>query len=402
MSEALGSLYGTIDSYKRRLADALRNPRLALEQAVGNANDRARNLNEMTAAAGAEGAEFGPASRRLANAMADAYNPAGIFIGAESKLWNPKAAFEATKLAAKKVDPKEIWVRTGTFKSPDGFWKQEIDDSGSRFVDAQGIAAKAQALRDRATQIKEQLKPNRAQADLFPKELTAARRPLRQEASEIKEQLDSYYGPTTNPEYNGNYAPYAFEHNALYEAYPELKKVVVRQGARSGDDGVHGSYGQNQLDVTAAGLRSNPRTTAIHEMQHAVQDIENFGRGGSASMAFQDPYAFEILKELRSKVSKPVSFEEFQKVNRFPESEAKAAYEKYVAEKAASPLVAPNVEREMQRTAAREYYKRLAGEAESRAVERRLDYSPQKRRQVFPLDDYDIDPTTAIVRFFAD
>lgn len=99
MSEALGSLYGTIDSYKRRLADALRNPRLAIEQAVGNANDRARNLNEMTAAAGAEGAEFGPASRRLAEAMSDAYNPAGITVWHGSP-HGPFAKFDAKKIGS--------------------------------------------------------------------------------------------------------------------------------------------------------------------------------------------------------------------------------------------------------------------------------------------------------------
>ena len=99
MSEALGSLYGTIDSYKRRLVDALRNPRLALEQAVGNANDRARNLNEMTAAAGAEGVEFGPASRRLAEAMFDAYNPAGITVWHGSP-HGPFAKFDAKKIGS--------------------------------------------------------------------------------------------------------------------------------------------------------------------------------------------------------------------------------------------------------------------------------------------------------------
>lgn len=400
MSEALGAVYSAADSFKRKLIDALRNPGATLEQVVGHANDRARSFNEMNHAAAQEGANFGPETKRLADALAASYNPGGIFIGAESKLWNPKAAFDATKLAAKNVDPREIWARTGTFKGPDGNWRQEIDDSASKFVDAAGIAAKAEALRNRGAEIKALVKPNKSQPDLFPKELTAARRPLKQEAQAIKQELESYYGPETNP-LAGNFAKYAYEHKPLYEAYPQLEKVVVRQGAQD-RGGVHGSYAPDQLEITELGLRNNPRTTAVHEMQHAVQDIENFGRGGSASMAFQDSYAHEILKALREKVSKPASFEEFQRANKFPEAEAKEAYAQYVKERQASPLIAPNIERELQNTAAREYYKRLAGEAEARAVEKRLDYSPAKRKQVFPLDDYDIDPSTAIVRFFAD
>ena len=34
--------------------------------------------------------------------------------------------------------------------------------------------------------------------------------------------------------------------------------------------------------------------------------------------------------------------------------------------------------------------KNLLGEAEARAAQKRIDYSPAKRREVFPLDDYDV------------
>lgn len=78
MGSPLGSIYSAIDSQKRRLIDALRNPRLAAEQAVGRANDDARALNEMTAAAAKEGLKYGPASEALAMKMANAYSPVGM------------------------------------------------------------------------------------------------------------------------------------------------------------------------------------------------------------------------------------------------------------------------------------------------------------------------------------
>jgi len=103
MSDALGSLYGTIDSYKRRLVDALRNPRLAAEQAVGNANDKARAFNELTSQATDEALQsgdfFGPKGQQLAQVLADSYNPVGMMkvVGPQS------AALETARKNAVKM-----------------------------------------------------------------------------------------------------------------------------------------------------------------------------------------------------------------------------------------------------------------------------------------------------------
>jgi hypothetical protein len=78
MAGLLGDIFGAADTTKRRLRDVVANPLLSAQQFVGNLNDRARNLNEMTAAAALEGVDYGPASRRLGGLLADAYNPMGI------------------------------------------------------------------------------------------------------------------------------------------------------------------------------------------------------------------------------------------------------------------------------------------------------------------------------------
>lgn len=103
MSDALATIYSRSDAFKRKLIDALRNPRLAAEQIVGDANDRARVLNEATSAAVDESIvtrnplSNGPANQRLAQMIAGAYNPAGIFIGPMAKAWS-KAAAELRRL----------------------------------------------------------------------------------------------------------------------------------------------------------------------------------------------------------------------------------------------------------------------------------------------------------------
>lgn len=76
----LADIYSAIDSAKRRAADALQNPYQTAQQMLGYANDRARVLNQMTAAAADEGIDYGPASQALAQKLADAYNPIGMTV----------------------------------------------------------------------------------------------------------------------------------------------------------------------------------------------------------------------------------------------------------------------------------------------------------------------------------
>lgn len=74
----LGNIFSTIDTQKRKLTDLLGNPIESAQQILGNVNDRARNLNELTAAAAQEKDLYGPKSQQLASLLAEAYNPAGI------------------------------------------------------------------------------------------------------------------------------------------------------------------------------------------------------------------------------------------------------------------------------------------------------------------------------------
>lgn len=80
----LADIYSAIDSAKRRGSDFVRNPGASLQQMLGYANDRARNLNEQTAAATQEfidtGKLYGPKSEALAMKMAEAYNPIGMTV----------------------------------------------------------------------------------------------------------------------------------------------------------------------------------------------------------------------------------------------------------------------------------------------------------------------------------
>lgn len=94
----LGNIFSTIDTQKRKLTDLLGNPVESIQQIVGNVNDRARNLNELTAAAAQEKDLYGPKSQQLASLLAEAYNPIGLTVyhGSPAKF----TKFDPTKIGS--------------------------------------------------------------------------------------------------------------------------------------------------------------------------------------------------------------------------------------------------------------------------------------------------------------
>ena len=85
MAGLLGQIYSAGNVARRKLTDLLGNPVESAQQIVGNLNDRARVLNQMTSAAAREGVNYGPASKQLAGLLADAYNPVGMVKGPRSE-----------------------------------------------------------------------------------------------------------------------------------------------------------------------------------------------------------------------------------------------------------------------------------------------------------------------------
>jgi len=131
----LADIYSAIDSAKRKGADFVRNPGASLQQMLGNANDRARALNELTYQAAEEGAGFGPKTRQLGKTLAESYNPTGIFIGPNAASFNKIMATKALELEKAGKTAEEIWEKTGTFRGPDKQWRQEISDKNLQIQD---------------------------------------------------------------------------------------------------------------------------------------------------------------------------------------------------------------------------------------------------------------------------
>ena len=321
-----------------------------------------------------------------------------IFIGSKSNLYKSGGEKTATAMETAGKSPEDIWMQTKTFKGADGKWRQEISDKDSKFLDAAAIKGKADAAKEFELSVKQKIAASKTNPDLFPKQLKQAQKELRDQAKVSKASRESEFGLESDPELSGNSLDIVLEHPTLYEAYPELRKVVVNQGGYGGNTLGQLSHagGDIAMDIFDEGLKRDPRSTALHEAQHAVQIIEGWSPGGSSMMAFQNQKAFDILNDLRAKAKIPLPFDEYAKDGGWdnPES-AKRDYDKYVK---GLKTISPENDRVLQGEAAKLYYKRLAGETEARAAQDRADFNDAQLSARPPSDDYEFQIDEQIVK----
>jgi len=346
----------------------------------------------------------------------------GMFVGAGSKAFDKAMAFTATKLEKKGASPQEIWKETGTVRGPDGQWRQEINDAEAKFVTAPEMLDKAALLKQNISENKQKIKESKEYPDLFPKELNKAQKALREENKSNKELVDTY---TYNQAFTGSPAKLAIEHPELYRAYPELEDVRVMQGTVKPD--FLGAFipKYNALEVTKEGLKQDPRSTALHEMQHAIQEKEGFAVGGNvdtmSQLIAQSKYNLKDIErkiinqrdaasdEARMYIAKAQQEPEFKKF-------VDDAFDKYKAqlgEKSEdnpfgvdlqdavqfqlleqSPILSNYIkEAESLRGLANldpyQGYRALMGEAEARLTQTRKDLTPEERRKYFPFEFQD-------------
>mgnify|MGYP003336293738 CR=1 FL=1 len=110
----LADLYSAIGTARRKASDVVANPMTSLQQMVGYANDRARALNEMTAASAQEKQLYGPATQALGEKIAEAYNPVGMTASYKGSHKAPNASvYGATLDDLTKIMPADVYSHLG-------------------------------------------------------------------------------------------------------------------------------------------------------------------------------------------------------------------------------------------------------------------------------------------------
>lgn len=283
------------------------------------------------------GNALNPATRLPENAL-------GMFAGRNAKTANLKALSRAEDMAGKGASREDIWNDTGWFQGPDQKWRFEIDDSGQRLLK-------------------------------MPDDLSKIDRPI---ASDM-----------------------VFKHDALHEAYPAVADTPWYYTPNI--DGGGASYDATRgIRVSSAPSLSYDTGgiggVTLHEQQHAIQQIEDFARGGNREMGHK-------LDDVKREAQQA-----YEATARKQASGIRTADDELLAELGISEPVASKPwdglslreQLEWYDAGRGRVYNRLSGETEARNVQTRMNMSAEERRATPPWETQDVPDDQQIVRFLSD
>lgn len=269
----------------------------------------------------------------------------GIFAGALARNADHVKLGRAQELAASGADPRAVWDETGWFQGADGKWRFEIDDSQAR---ATGV---------------------------FPR--------------------------------SGAPLGERFAHDALYEAYPDMRGINASM--KSMEPKAAYKLEDDAITVQSSGPVSD--SSVIHELQHATQSREGMARGGELfSDGGLDEY--NALANERGtlfgnayRVESDALTEEMAQSGLRPGSREYAAA--WQATALANPRKYPRIARiteidakaDLLKSQAFQKYRNLSGEVEARNVQTRRNMTPDQRRASPPWETEDTPRDRQIVRF---
>ncbi|MCL2206573.1 MAG: hypothetical protein FWB90_00570 [Fibromonadales bacterium] len=204
------------------------------------------------------------------------------------------------------------------------------------------------------------------------------------------------------------------DEGGLFKAYPELKDVSVNIQL---DNPRHkGSYNTKTNEITINGLLKGDdfRKSLLHEVQHAIQEIEGFAKGGNLDNTYADVNVANQISMVEHVITKAMNKQEsFNKKNdaNFPLSEfiddfrgeiPIAANRSEIIQWATNLANAgEDAISEFLKETPRQRYFRLAGEVEARNVAKRSGISENVRDMIPLHQTEDVPRNVQIVRFHA-
>ena len=280
-----------------------------------SAYDVGRNVGEEVDTLSSPFAE-GPNARNMLGAGGSAL---AMFGGPMARTANLQKRGVAMLMEAKGYNPDSILQQTGWFKGPEGRWKFEISDAGATMINPK--------------------EPVKSLGDIL-------------------------------------------HHPELYAAYPELAQMPVGV-----DRGLVGTnikayyegfperaiaYHPETLTDSTGALRGT-----LHELSHAVANIENFSPGSTTDPAHLLPGspAYNIYWQMREKFLTPISLAEYARLHglsdQSPITRHEHAHYLAIVEQARENGIPQSIDSRLRQRAARKAYDLSAGEAEARNVETR-------------------------------
>jgi hypothetical protein len=171
-------------------------------------------------------------------------------------------------------------------------------------------------------------------------------------------------------------------HPELFDAYPELRKKqsAIYEGKNVPEQGSYSRDGPDYHEFYPQLIAQGPnaKSPVLHEVQHGVQRLENFGLGGSP-----DAMTFNRLKAIQQDLSQQMLRkhdlgEDYAPILRQFESVSDILAQ---ADKGLPQFQA---------------YQRLGGEAEARLTQHRMNLTPDQRAAQYPFDPAYFEKATGV------
>lgn len=281
--------------------------------------------------------------------------------------------------------------------------RMEIDDSGAKLIyDAAKIYDPREFYLNQARTLDSQKKAIVDEFNLKKIDKQTARKQWEAIDAATKKAIDKANEYYTHGQGRASMLGQEFplievlEHPKLYEEYPDLRNLKVSFNDRLPFEG-SGSYQNEAISMSLAS--ENPKSTLLHEIQHAIQEKEGFARGGSSSVtswasSTQRPELLKVAKQTMEEW-KPASYETFWGKEITPEGQK--AYAQYLKEWNSKEGFEKRW-RAAQEGAPAKIYRNLAGEIEARDAAARMNLTPQERMRTGPYTSEDIPLLDWIVR----
>lgn len=225
--------------------------------------------------------------------------------------------------------------------------------------------------------------------------------------------------------WNGGKLEKAIDAPELFKLYPQLKDVRINTDAIMNDMPSNGEYNPQTKTITIHADELKYLNSILnHEIQHVIQHEEGFAHGGTPEQVERDfnaakaewkarSYAFELeekAKEMggeynQSEVEKALveEYKDLDMSDELPDKETRIKGFNYFARGYADRSMDDAIKRfrldRFQRTDFDSYqeYRKLAGEVESRNVEKRLGMTDEERRNSLASETEDVNRDEQIV-----
>jgi hypothetical protein len=314
-------------------------------------------------------------AQRVLNATGTA--PMQIMIGPKAKTYRHADAALAAQMEKEGKSRDEIWQATRTVRAPDNELKQELSDLNMRYS--------ASPVRSRQYETDRKRYSQAIDKATTQDELQAAQKYYEKQRG--KNSLN-FIGK----------AQEFIEHPELFQAYPELANYAFRElepthKKFTAPQNVYGFYSPGQQSITVNTDAPLKRSTALHELQHAIQEIEGW-QGGSSPQEMAARLADREIAKAREQDLQQI----IKGMGMFSSSGGNSIETEKLKLKNIQDFLNKTKQLEGE-TDPYDAYRKVSGEEEARMVQARQPYPEEKLAERPPFMDYEADPSLHITDF---